>query len=206
MAIQLVAQGVLGSDLGRATDAPLAEASARFLGAGGRTLVLAGTLVSMYGYLGGDMLSSPRLLFAFGRDGLLSRTFAVVHPRFRTPHVAILSHAALVFGLTFFGSFGQLILLSNVAVLLLYLLCCAGAFELARRDVRTDSGTPFVIPGGRIVPVLACLAVLWILSNATLEELAVAGVVAAIATVLYLLRSAQRHRAMSGEDSTPGTE
>jgi len=194
LAIQLVAQGVLGSDLARSIDAPLAEASARFLGAGGRSLVLAGTAVSMFGYLSGDMLGSPRLLFAFGRDGVLPAAFASVHPRFHSPHVAIVAHAALAYGLAFVGSFGQLVLLSNVAVLLLYLLCSAGAFELARRDVRDGGAVPFRFPGARIVPVLACLAVLWILSSATREELAVTGVVTAIATLLYAVRSAQRRR------------
>ncbi len=194
LAIQLVAQGVLASDLARAVDAPLAEASARFLGAGGRSLVLAGTGVSMLGYLSGDMLGSPRLLFAFGRDRILPPAFASVHPRFHSPHVAILAHATLALGLAFVGSFGQLILISNIAVLLLYLLCSAGAVELARRDVRSEGTTPFRFPGSRVVPLLACAAVLWILSNATGEEMAVTAAVAAAATVLYLIRSAQRRR------------
>jgi len=192
LAIQLVAQGVLGSDLARSIDAPLAEASARFLGAGGRSLVLAGTAVSMLGYLSGDMLGAPRLLFAFGRDGVLPAVFASVHPRFHSPHVAIASHAALAYGLAFVGSFGQLVLLSNVAVLLLYLLCSAGAFELTGRDVRDGDAVPFRLPGARVVPVLACLAVGWILSSATGEELAVTGVVTVIATALYLIRWARR--------------
>jgi amino acid transporter len=148
----------------------------------------------MLGYLSGDMLGSPRLLYAFGRDGVLPEWFAAIHTRFHTPHVAIGVHAALACALAFVGRFGQLVLLSNVAVLLLYLLCSAGAFELARRDVRDGTGTPFTFPGGRVVPVLACVAVLWILSNATLEELAVTGAVAAVATVLYFLRSLQRRR------------
>ena len=194
LAIQLVAQGVLGSDLARSIDAPLAEASARFLGSGGRSLVLAGTAVSMFGYLSGDMLGAPRLLFAFGRDGVLPAAFASVHPRFHSPHVAILGHAVVAFGLALVGTFGQLVLVSNVAVLLLYLLCSAGAFELARRNVRSDGARPFEMPGGQIVPVLACLAVLWILSSATREELGVTGMVAAVASVLYLVRSVQRRR------------
>ena len=148
----------------------------------------------MFGYLSGDMLGAPRLLFAFGRDGILPAAFASVHPRFHSPHVAILGHAALAFGLAFVGTFGQLVLVSNVAVLLLYLLCSAGAFELARRNVRSDGARPFEMPGGQIVPVLACLAVLWILSSATREELAVTGMVAAVASVLYLIRSVQSRR------------
>jgi amino acid transporter len=194
LAIQLVAQGVLGSDLARSVDAPLAEASARFLGAGGRALVLAGTAVSMLGYLSGDMLGSPRLLFAFGRDGVLPAAFAAVHPRFRSPHVAILAHAALALGLALVGTFGQLVLLSNVAVLVVYLLSSAGAFELTRRDARTGKAPPFRLPGARVVPLLACAAVLWILSSATLEELGVTATVAAAATVLYVLRTRRKAR------------
>jgi amino acid transporter len=192
LTIQMVAQGVLGSDLARSVDAPLAEASARFLGASGRSLVLAGTAVSMFGYLSGDMLGSPRLLFAFGRDGILPGPFASVHPRFHTPHVAIGAHAALACALSFVGGFGQLVLLSNVAVLLLYLLCSVSAFVLARRDVRPETGTAFAFPGQRVVPVLACLVVGWVLSNATVEELAVTALAAAAASMLYVLRWAQR--------------
>jgi amino acid transporter len=192
LAIQTVAQGVLGSDLARSADAPLAEASARFLGASGRSLVLAGTAVSMFGYLSGDMLGSPRLLFAFGRDGILPGSFASVHPRFHTPHVAIGAHAALACALSFAGGFGQLVLLSNVAVLLLYLLCSVSAFVLARPEVRPETGTALTFPGQRVVPVLACLVVGWVLSNATLEELAVTALAAAAASMLYVLRWAQR--------------
>jgi APA family basic amino acid/polyamine antiporter len=186
LAIQLVAQGILGPDLARSADAPLAEASARFLGRGGRALVLAGTAVSMLGYLSGDMLGSPRLLFAFGRDGVLPAVFASVHPAFRSPHVAIVVHALLAFGLALVGSFGKLVLLSNVAVLLLYLLCSAGAFELTRRDPGSLGRVARL--GSRVVPLLACGAVLWILSSATFEELAITAGVAALASVLYLLR------------------
>jgi amino acid transporter len=140
------------------------------------------------------MLGSPRLLFAFGRDGILPGLFASVHTRFHTPHVAIGAHAALACALSFVGSFGQLVLLSNVAVLLLYLLCSVSAFVLARRDIRPEAGTAFTFPGQRVVPVLACLVVAWVLSNATLEELAVTALAAGGATVLYVLRWAQRRR------------
>ncbi len=93
LAIQAVAQGVLGAEMARHAEAPLAAAAGRFLGAGGRLLVLAGGAVSMFGYLCGDMLSSPRSLYAFGRDGFLPRALARVHPSFHTPHVAIVVHA-----------------------------------------------------------------------------------------------------------------
>jgi hypothetical protein len=65
-----------------------------------------------------------------------------------------------------------------------------------RLEPAHDAGQAIAEPvgqkSGRIVPALACLAVGWILSNATLEELAVTGAVAAIATILYVPRAAGR--------------
>jgi len=191
LAIQLVAQGVLGDRLGTFADAPLAEASAVLVGPLGRSVVLAGAMISMCGYVGGDMLGSPRTLFAFGRDGLLPAALARVHPRFRTPHLAIAVHALVVWAAASLGSFGQLALISNVSVLSLYLLCCAGAWELVRRDVRAG-GTPFTIPGQRVVPLLACATILWILSHATAAEWRVEAAVLAVASIAYRVRHWRR--------------
>ena len=69
--IQLVAQGTLGVDLANYKDAPLAEAAAKFLGNIGRTILLVGAAVSAFGFVTSDILSSPRIIFAFGRDGAL---------------------------------------------------------------------------------------------------------------------------------------
>ena len=105
LAIQAVAQGVLGAEMAQHAEAPLAAAASRFLGEGGRLLVLAGGAVSMFGYMCGDMLSSPRSLYAFGRDGFLPRALARVHPSFHTPHVAIVVHALLAAALAISSTF-----------------------------------------------------------------------------------------------------
>jgi amino acid transporter len=186
-ALQLVAQGVLGPDLARSPDAPLAEAAARLLGAPGRALLVAGASVSMLGYLAGSLLGSPRTLFALGRDGFLPSAFARVHPRLRTPWVAITAHAAAVAVGALSGSFERLVVMSNVAVLAVYLLCAAAAWRLMREDVR-EAGAPLRLPGETVLPLLAGGVVLWILAQATAEELAVTVAVAGLSTAVYLLR------------------
>ena len=93
--IQLVAQGILGDSLGKFPTAPLAQAASRFLGEPGRSLMLAGASISAFGFLASDILSSPRVLFAFGRDRFLPKAFAHVHPRFHTPDIAILVYCAI---------------------------------------------------------------------------------------------------------------
>jgi len=186
--IQLVAQGTLGSDLANYKDAPLAEAAAKFLGNIGRTTLLAGATISAFGFVTSDILSSPRMIFAFGRDGALPAWFAHVHPRYRSPDVAIITYAVLAFGLSVSGTFEQLAVLSNVAVLLMYLLCCAACWFLVQRDIRAD-GRPFNFPGMKIVPALAIIAIIWILAHATLWEFEVNGILLALASIVYLMRA-----------------
>ncbi|HXM73777.1 MAG TPA: amino acid permease [Chthoniobacterales bacterium] len=185
--IQLVAQGTLGADLANYKDAPLAEAAAKFLGNIGRTILVAGATISAFGFVTSDILSSPRMIFAFGRDGALPAWFAHVHPRYRSPDVAIITYAVLAFALSVTGTFEQLAVLSNVAVLLMYLLCCAACWFLVQRDVRAD-GQPFNFPGAKIVPALAIVAIIWILSHATMWEFAVNGIVLAVASLLFFAR------------------
>ena len=74
--LQVVSQGVLGPALATSTDAPLGAVAAHALGSPGRTLILIAAIVSALGYVSGDMLASPRLLFAFGRMDCFPRALA----------------------------------------------------------------------------------------------------------------------------------
>jgi basic amino acid/polyamine antiporter, APA family len=190
--VQLVAHAVLGPALASFADAPLAEVASRVLGPVGRTVMLVGGGISMLGFLSGDALGTPRSLYAFARDGLLPAPLARLHPRFHTPWVAIIVHAAGAWTLASIGSFGVLALLANVALLSSYLLCCLAAIELRRRNVQTG-GRPFVLPGGPLVPALACVVVLWLISHASAQEFAVTGGAVLVAALLFGWRSMRKH-------------
>jgi amino acid transporter len=184
IAIQLVAQGVLGAELASSTAAPLAEGASRFLGSAGLTLMLLGAICSMFGYLSGDMLSSPRSLYALARDGFLPRALAGIHPQHRTPYVAVWVHALLAVIFASTNSFQALAVISNVGMLLLYLMSCGAALELTRRDVRTD-GAPFTVPLPWLWPSAGAVVIFWILTTATSSELTVTAIVLVVATALY---------------------
>jgi amino acid transporter len=185
--IQAVAQGLLGDSMSTFAAAPLAEATARVLGPAGRVLVVAGATVSMFGYLAGDLLGSPRAVYALARDGILPRPLARVHPRFHTPHIAIPVYALVAAAIAVSGSFNELAVFANVAILSLYLMCVAASYELQRRDVRAG-GAPFAPPGGVAIPMLAAIAIIWLLSQATARELLLDGAVLVVASALYLVR------------------
>jgi amino acid transporter len=194
LAVQLVAQGVLGSGLAQNTTAPLAAVAEVSLGGGGRAIILIGTILSTFGYLAGDMLSSPRVLFAFGRDGHLPALFGRVHPRFHTPHVAIVVHAAAALGFALTGTFQSLVVLSVVSTLLIYLICAASVLVMRKRGIRTAS-PPFVAPGGPLVPIIASGVVIWLLTRATRSEFIAVGVMLVVAVVLYFARGLYARRA-----------
>jgi basic amino acid/polyamine antiporter, APA family len=185
--IQLVALGVLGDELGNQGETALAETAARFLGNFGRTLMLAGLAVSAFGWTTSDILSSPRIIYAFWRDGFIPKWFAHVHPRFRTPDVAIVTYATAAFALSFSSTFQKLAILSNMAVLFLYILCCLAALELNRRDVRSD-GPPFKFRCSSVIPIAAIILIIWVLAHATKDEFVITGASLAVASVLYFIR------------------
>ncbi|MCE9600925.1 MAG: APC family permease [Gemmatimonadetes bacterium] len=192
LAIQLVAQGILGPALaGSAT--PLADAAGAAVGPWGRSLLLIGVIVSTFGYLSGMSLASPRTLYALARDGYLPRAMAAVHPRFHTPWVSVIVQIAICFGLAVWSDFGPLALISNVAALLVYFGCAAGAWELKRRGVQDEGTTPYAMPGGAIIPVLSCIAILGLLTSITASEWLVLLEVAAGATVIFF--ATRSHRA-----------
>ena len=190
LAIQTVALGILGPALAGYASAPLAEAMARVVGPGGRLFVLAGATVSTFGYVAGDMLGTPRALFALARDRMLPSALARVHPRFHTPHVAIVAYATFVAVAAITSSFTELAIVANVAILTLYLLCVLAAYELQRRDVRSD-GTPFVLRGGIAVPLAAAGLIVWLVSQATIRVLTVEVVVLSCAALAYGVRRAR---------------
>ncbi|HKY20931.1 MAG TPA: APC family permease [Vicinamibacterales bacterium] len=188
LAVQTVAQGVLGPELPAYKAAPLAETARRLFGDIGKLVLLAGGTVSIFGYVAGDMLGTPRALFALARDGVLPARFADVHQRYHTPALAIVSYAVVVAALAISSSFETLVVMANVSALLLYLMCVGASYELQRRDVRM-AGAPFNLSGGPVIQLLAATGIVWLLSQATQEEFKVVGLVLAAASAYYFFNA-----------------
>lgn len=186
ISLQLVAQGVLGADLATNTKAPLAETAKRVLGSGGATLVLLGTAISTFGYVGGDMLAAPRGLYALGRDNLLPSFIGSVSDKYRTPYVAIVIHAVLCAAFAVTGSFASLVVIATLATMIVYLICCAATIKLQRMNVRADGAAPFQLPGGPVIPVLACAIVIWLMTSSTRQEFIAIAAMLAVETVIFL--------------------
>jgi APA family basic amino acid/polyamine antiporter len=179
--VQIVALSVVPGLAGDPT--PLASAANAILGPAGGTIVTAGALISTIGSLSALALVGPRILFALGTWGDLPASLARVHPRFRTPHVGIITFAALVWIVSIAATFSQLAIVSAIARLLFSASTCL-AVPVLRRTQRSRAA--FVVPGGAAVPVAAAAASVWLLTGVTRAQ-ALAGIIALIVGALFFL-------------------
>lgn len=76
-----------------------ATACEHWLGVHGAEIASAAVMVSTFGALNANLLCGPRMIFAMARDGLFLRGVGRVHPKYRTPHWAIISETVLSIGL-----------------------------------------------------------------------------------------------------------
>ena len=191
IAVQLVAQGILGSALAapETAKAPLAAAATQFAGRAGATLVLIAMIVSTFGFMTATMLATPRTLYAFAVDGYLPRPLARVHPAHHTPHVAIAVQGVIVGAIAITGTYVKLAILADVAVLLVYLACCLGAWRLRRLDAGS-ADKPFIMPAGGVVPWVAAGLIVALLARATAQAWLLTGAVTAVASGAFLWRRA----------------
>lgn len=150
--IQWVVVGVLPDPAH--SERPLADVARIVLGHSGAAVVAIGALVSIYGYLSGNMLGTPRITFALAERGDFPAPFAFVHSRFRTPYFSILVFAALVWLLALFGTFAGNATLSAGSRLFYYGVVCA-ALPVLRKKLKTPAAVQ--IPGGTVIAGLGVL-------------------------------------------------
>ena len=114
---------------------PMSDAvRASFLGTAAAVVVSAAMVISLTSSLNGVAMSGSRMAFALSRDGNFFASLAKVHPRFHTPHVAIVVQAILSVGfLLIGGSFRQLFTLAIFAEWLSYMAASCGLFVFNRR-------------------------------------------------------------------------
>lgn len=109
-----------------------ASVTQRVLGPIGGAAVALIILISITGSLNGCFLTSPRLYFAQARDGLFLRQFGEIHPRFKTPHIAIAAQALWAAVLLLSGSYETLLDYAMFALWLSYGVMVAGVMVLRR--------------------------------------------------------------------------
>jgi amino acid transporter len=131
-------------------------------------MITAGIAISLAGNLNVLVLSASRVIFAMAERGDLPGTLATIHPRYRTPAMAVLSTTAIMLVLTLSGSFVALVTVSTVARLGSYLVTCSALPVLRRRPGAPKAA--FMLPGGVPLAIASMMLSVWLLCNSTLRE------------------------------------
>lgn len=163
---------------------PLADAGSQFLGAAGGAIISAGAIISITGNLNILLLSGSRLPFAMAEQKQLPAFVGTVHRKFFTPYVSILITAGLMLFLTLKSSFVAALTISTIARLVTYgTTCLALPIFRARRNA---PAAMFRLPGGTVVAIVCLLLIVWLLLNATLNEVRATAYAAGAGLLIYL--------------------
>ena len=164
--------------------APVAAAYGVLLGPAGVTLGSLAAMISTYGWTAGSALNSPRILYSMADRGELPRVFARIHPRFRTPHVAILAYSAVGLAFAAYGSFAANATLAAIVRLVTYGLAAASLLVFRRRAA-TPAG--FHLPMARVIAPAAIAFCLWLLSTRTFTQAWILLAMMAVGALLWLV-------------------
>lgn len=179
--IQWVVVGVLPDPA--QSERPLADVAQIVMGHGGAALISVGALVSIYGYLSGNTLSTPRATFALAERGDFPAPFGSVHKRFHTPYFSIFVFALMVWLLALFGSFAGNATLSAGSRLFYYGVVCA-ALPALRRKQKKPALVQF--PGGVFIAVLGVLLSAALLTQIEYDKSLILVVAVAVALLNWL--------------------
>ena len=200
--LQTVAQGVLGPELANDTEAPLVAVATAVFGDWGGKMLIAGVVISIYSNLSGDLLGGPRIVFASSLDNNLPRFLGKVHPKYKTPHIAIIFFAVVIGVFALSGTFKYLAIVATGSLLLVDLGVILAVLRLRQRDGLPKDGE-FRLPFGPVIPLLSCAIVGWLLLQVPLNEAAtivtLVGACAVIYAIRYVFRSAWKTTAKSVE-------
>ncbi len=168
---------------------PVAAAAEAFLGSWGGAIVAIGALISVYGYLAANTITTPRLTYALAEAGDLPAFFARVSAKFRAPYVSILIYAVLVWVLAVWGNFKWNATLSAVARLFAYSLVCGAMLQMRRispRDGSHPNQAQFRLPAGWLVAGVGILYCLILVTRMGQSEVIIVAITFAVAFINWL--------------------
>ena len=146
---------VLPLDAVRASTRVAADAADVLLGGGGASLMVALVMISTFGAVNGIVLVDPRVYYQMAQDGTLFAWIGAVHPRFGTPHRAIVLQAVWASALVLTNSYSALFSRVIYTEWIFFAAMAAGLMLLRRRATYAPA---YRIPGYPLVPVVFIVA------------------------------------------------
>jgi amino acid transporter len=158
------------SPIGVMAKSPLiaADTMGALFGRAGVSFVAVVVMISTFGSLMGSMLASPRIFFAMADDRMLFEPIARVHPKWKTPHVAIGLACVLGVAMVMTQTFEQLTDTFVLAMWPFYALSVAAIYTL--RKSQPQLNRPYKVVGYPFVPAVFVAAAIYLVVNALMTE------------------------------------
>ena len=145
-----------------------ADAAVRIFGRAGAQFVSLLIIISTLGSLNGSILAAPRVYYAMARDGLFFRWCASIHPKYHTPHWALVVQCIWAILLVVMGTYEELFTYVVFAAWIFYAL--AGYAVIVLRRKLPDLPRPYKVFGYPWVPIAFVLASAWFIVNTCIEK------------------------------------
>ncbi len=145
-----------------------ADTMGALFGQAGVSFVAVVVMISTFGSLMGSMLASPRIFFAMADDRMLFEPIARVHPKWKTPHVAIGLACVLGVAMVMTQTFEQLTDTFVLAMWPFYALSVAAIYTL--RKSQPQLSRPYKVVGYPFVPAVFIAAAIYLVVNALATE------------------------------------
>jgi amino acid transporter len=178
--LQFITVATVGPNV---TEQPLTETAAALLGGAGVTLVSILIMLATYGYISGNLLNDPRLIYSLAVQGDFPHILARIHPRFHTPAMAIIVYAFTGWVLAVSGAFQFVLALAAGATVVYYAAMCASLIRLRKLRPNADA---FRIPFGSVLSVVAVVIALALITGLKRQELLLMCITALFGTSNWL--------------------
>lgn len=140
---------------GNVSDSPLPMALGQITGEGGAMYHML-VSVGLFGFVAsfnGLLLAAGRCTYEFGKVGQFPRVLGKIHPKFSTPHWALVFNMVIGIIALFTGRTGDIITISVFGALCLYIFSCFSILRLRKTEPNLER--PFRVPFYPVFPLIA---------------------------------------------------
>ena len=178
--VMVVCIGLLGPKLGM-TSVPIASATAAIFGSTGFLFITIATLVSIGGITIALSFIAPRSIQALADSKYVPELFNK-KGRFGTAGFAILLTTAITISLALYGNFIFLASLTVIARLIEFISTAGSVLVFRKRKLKAL----YKIPLGPIIPIIAIVLSIWLLSQSFYENIFFIVIGLFIGAILYI--------------------
>jgi APA family basic amino acid/polyamine antiporter len=158
LGVNIISLHALGAAGLMHTDTPASDVMRILMGPRGAQIIAAAVMLSTFGFMSNQILTSPRVYYAMAEDGVFFKSVAWVHPRSRVPVVAIALQGIFAIIIALSGKYDQIQNYVTSVDYTFFALSAIAIFIFRARDRRAQTPEPaFRVPGHPVSTALFAL-------------------------------------------------